>query len=112
MAKPINILPSAAWRSFLPELVSVTVDIWGEDDYADDPAKELFAANLDKGNLTADVLDEIDDCLTRDWCVGRLQHLAWVILAANGRMDVYDPNAVSTRRLKTQVINGTRYIVG
>jgi hypothetical protein len=101
-----------AWALFLPELHAVTVDNWTEDDYEDDPDKRQLAADIEAGNITPGVLDEIQDCTTRDWCAGRVRTAALHVLAANGGLDEFDPNATYwPRRPRTMVILGKRWLV-
>lgn len=112
MARALTLAPSEAWKRFHPELVAVTVDIWSEQDYDDEPDRRQLAADIEAGNITPDVLDEIEHCLSADWCVGAVRDAAHVVLAANGELEVFDPAAYYSRRMRTQVINGTRYIIG
>jgi len=100
-----------AWRRFLPELQAVTVDIWTEGDYEDEPARRQLAADIEAGVLTIGVLDEIADCLDRDWCAGAIKTAALTVLAAHGRLDEFDPAATYSRRMRTRVLLGKRWIV-
>ena len=108
---PLTFTPSEAWRRFHPELLAVTVENWNEADYEDDPEKRPLAAAIEAGNLTPAVLSEVQSCLDRDWCAGPVHDAALVVLATHGRLDPFDPHAVYSRRMRTRVINGTRYIV-
>ena len=103
--------PSAAWKLFHPELEAVTVDNWCEADYEDDPDKRQLAADIDAGVITPGVVAEIENCLGRCWCKGRVHTAALTLLAAHGALEVFDPAAVYSRRPRTLVINGTRYLV-
>lgn len=103
--------PSAAWRIFHPELVAVTVDNWSDDDYADEPSRRQLAADIEAGNLTPDVLSEIENCTRRDWCTGRVLTAALTVLAAHGQLDEFDANATYSRRPRTRVLLGKRWLV-
>jgi hypothetical protein len=103
--------PSEAWKIFQPELQAVTSENWSDDDYAEDPDKCRLAANVEAGNLTPDVLDEINHCTGRDWCTGRVLTAALTVLAAHDRLEAYDENTTYSRRPTTRVILGKRWIV-
>lgn len=96
------------------ELLAVTKDTWSESDYDDAPERRQMVADIEAGLFTPDVLDEVEDCLDRDWCaeVPRTRRAFLTVLADAGRLDVFDPFAVYTRRPKTLVINEVRYVVG
>jgi len=105
--------PSDAWKIVQPELVTCTVDVWSEEDYEDEPAFRQIAADIQAGNITDDVLDEVENKMTFDsWQTGKLRTAVLVVLAANGRLDEFDPDTVYSRRPKTKVILGKRYIIG
>jgi hypothetical protein len=111
--KAITMRPSEAWRIFQPELLAVTADNWTEEDYAEEPERRQLAADVEAGNITPAVLDEVEDCLMRDWCAGKVLQAALVVLAAHGRLEVHDPSTVTLgRRIATTVINGTCYTIG
>ena len=103
--------PSQAWKLFLPELQAVTVDMWNEEDFEDEPARKLLAAQIEAGVINDAVLDEVYSCLTRDWCSGRIMTAALTVLAANGKLQEFDPNAVRTRKPVTRVLLGKRWEV-
>ncbi len=102
---------SDAWRVFHPELVAVTTSVWTDEDL-DEPGRRELAADIDAGVLTSGVLDEVEHTLTADWCTGRVLTAALTVLAAHSRLEAFDPAAVTSRRPKTRVLLGTRYIVG
>ena len=101
-----------AWQVFHPELLAVTVDNWSDDDYEDDPDKRQLAADIEAGLLTPGVLSEVEHCLTRDWCTGRLLTAALTVLAAHGCLEEFDPAAVCSRRPRTRVLLGKRWVIG
>jgi hypothetical protein len=103
---------AAAWGIFQPELAAVTVDNWTDDDYDDEPARRQCALDIEAGNLTPDVLEEIENCLGRDWMTPRLRRAAWTVLAAHDRLEKFDPCSISTRRRRTVVLLGERWIIG
>lgn len=104
--------PSEAWKIFQPELAAVTVDNWTEDDYADEPEFVQLAADIEAGVLSKGVLDEIQSCLDRDWCTGRIKTAALTVLAANGGLDEFSPTSTYSRKMKTRTLLGKVWIVG
>lgn len=103
--------PSEAWRIFHPELLDVTVDNWTEEDFEDEPTRRQCANDIEKGNITPDVLDEVESCLGRDWCRGKIERAALTVLAANGRLEKFDPQATYwPRRPRTIVLLGERWL--
>jgi hypothetical protein len=105
--------PSGAWKIFQPELDAVCGQNWNEEEYEEYPDKRVLALNIEAGNLTPDVLDEIFNCTTRDWCHGRLMTAALTILAANDRLHEWSPTAQYwPRKPRTRVLLGKRWIIG
>src|SRR5688500_9753830 len=100
---------SDAWRVILPELAAATVAIWSEDDYEDEPAFRQIAADIEAGNMTPDVLKELQNKMDCDWITPKLRRAALVVLAENNELEAFDPNTTrwssSGRKPKTQVIN-------
>lgn len=109
--------PSEAWKKLHPEIVAVTVDIWTDEDRQEE-GMEALGANIEAGNLTPDVLDVIAASLDTCWCVGAMRTAALTVLAANGKLERYDEAGVKagthvySRRPRTQVILGERYVIG
>jgi len=110
--KPIMLAPDKALAVVWLELDAVTVDNWTDDDYADEPLYRALADDITARRLTVGVLDEIEQCLGRDWCRGPIRTAFEVVLAAQNRMEPFDLTTTYSRRPKTRVINGTRYVVG
>lgn len=107
---PVTMTLDAAWATFKPELLSVTEDVFSDEDYADYPEKATLVEDIKADRMSPDVLSEIEDCLQRDWCRGAEKLAALVILAETGRLDVYDPKTQRIgRKPKTRIINGVRY---
>ena len=103
----------AAWKLFYPELVAVTVDNWTDEDYEDEPTRQQCAVDIAAGNITPDVLDEIESCQGRCWCdKGQMKTALLTLLAAHNRLDKFDPNATYSRRPRTLVLLGERWIIG
>lgn len=107
--------PSDATRALVQrELLAVTKDTWSESDYDDAPERRQMVADIEAGLFTPDVLDEMEDCLSRDWCaeVPRVHRAFLTVLAEAGRLDVFDPFTVYSRRPRTTVIGEVRYVIG
>lgn len=104
----------AATEVMLNELWAVTYDMWSDGDYEEAPERRQLVADIQAGVVSPLVLDEAEDCLTRDWCaqVPRVRRAFWSVLAAHGRLEQYDPSVIWTRRPRTALVNGLRYIVG
>jgi hypothetical protein len=103
---------SEAWKIFQPELQAVYGDNWSEDDYTEDPDKRQLAHDVEMGAITNAVLSEIENCLTRDWCAGRVLTAALTVLAAHNKLDEFRATDVYSQRPKTRIILGKRYVVG
>jgi len=110
--KPITLDVEKALAVVWLELDAVTVDNWTDEDYADEPLYRALADDITARRLTVGVLDEVEQCLGRDWCRGAIRSAFEVVLAAQDRMERFDPATTYSRRPRTRVINGTRYIVG
>ena len=109
--KPIAMTPSEAWRIFWPEQrVVQLIDLLRPVGRAE--LGEQLALDIEAGNITPGVLEEIESCLDRDWCAGKVLSAALVLLATHGRLERYDPAWVYSRRPRTRLINGDRYVVG
>lgn len=99
-----------ALRLLWPEISARTVDVWNNDDYANEPDFGLIAADVEAGNMTVRVMQEIESWM--DTLPPNLLFAAQTILAVNGRLEEWDDTVVSTRPLKKRKILGKFYIVG
>jgi len=100
----------AAWKMFKPELTAAA-DNWTDEDKQDDPARLLMCIDIESDIITQDVLEEVDNMLTRDWCVGRVKTAALVLLASGGRLEKLDPRSTFSRTMKVRVLLGETYLV-
>lgn len=109
---PLTLSAADAWKVMKPELSAATVDIWSDEDFLDEPSRHQMLADMEDDVISPDILEEIENKMDADWCAGKVLDAALVLLAEHGRLDRFSPDAVMTRRPKTKVINGVRYIIG
>ena len=96
------------WR----EIDEVTVNNWTDDDLADCEEFRIIAADVEARKVSESVIKEAHDCMTRDWCSGKIKTAFIDVIARNGGFDKFDDNAIYSRRPRTKVIDGQRYIIG
>lgn len=112
--------PSEAWKIVLPDLAAATVEIWTDENYDDEPEFRQTAADIEAGNITPGVLDELENKINFDsWRADRkLYNASLIILAVNGRLEEYDEEGWksgrirATRKPKVREILGKKYIIG
>ena len=107
---PSKMTVAAAWTMFKPELMAM-VDNWTDEDTQDEPSRLLMCLDIESDIITQDVLEEVDNMLGRDWCVGRIKTAALVLLASGGRLEKLDPRSNFSRTMKVRVLLGETYLV-
>ena len=112
LTTPVAMRLDEALDIFWPELEAVTIDCWCDEDLADDPEKVDLGDDIRARQLTPAVLKEIEHCLTRDWCADKVEKAALVILAEHKMLERFDPKTGYSRRPRTRLVNGIRYVVG
>ena len=105
---------ASAAEIVLRELRAVTADTWSDADYEDAPERRQLVADVAAGVFSDDVLEEMTDCLDRDWCaeVPVVRRAFWAVLARHGELERFDSRTIYSRRPRTTVVDGERYIVG
>jgi len=99
-----------AWTLFKPKLMDM-VENWTDEDKQDEPARLLMCLDIESDIITQDVLDEVENMTTRDWCVGRMKTAALVLLASGGRLDALDPASSYSRTMNVRVLLSTTWLV-
>ncbi len=96
---------------FWSEMRAVTVDTWSEEDIEEEPQFATIIADVEARRLSSEVISEAENCLTRDWCSGRVKTAFLTVLARAGELEVYDPNKQWSYRPRTMTIEGVKYVV-
>jgi hypothetical protein len=108
--RPSTMTVAQAWTLFKPELMDMA-DNWTDEDTQDEPSRLLTCLDIESDSITQDVLNEVENMSSRDWCVGRYKTAALVLLASGGRLDALDPASSYSRTMQVRVLLGTTWLV-